>query len=80
MRNNAKIVALAFLVQVLVFGATCQARTQAEKSRYPAMAPLNRYFIRDENTEIALARSAAPASISDGAESWCWNGTHTRRR
>jgi sec-independent protein translocase protein TatC len=41
---------------------------QAEKAPYPAMAPLDEYLIADENSEIALARSAAPASISDGAE------------
>jgi hypothetical protein len=32
------------------------------------MAPLDQYLIPDENSEIALARSAAPASIADGAE------------
>jgi hypothetical protein len=32
------------------------------------MAPVNAYSIPDENSEIALARSAAPASIADGAE------------
>ena len=32
------------------------------------MAPLDQYLMPDENSEIALARSAAPASISDGAE------------
>lgn len=32
------------------------------------MAPLDRYLIPDEKVEIALARSAAPASISDAAE------------
>ena len=32
------------------------------------MAPLDQYLMPDEKTEIALARSAAPASISDGAE------------
>ena len=32
------------------------------------MAPLDQYLIADENAEIALARSAAPASISDAAE------------
>jgi hypothetical protein len=32
------------------------------------MAPLGQYLIPDEKSEIALARSAAPASISDGAE------------
>ena len=68
MPKNAKIIALAFLVQVLLPGATCRARAQAEKAPYSAMAPLNQYLIQDGNTEIALARSAAPASISDGAE------------
>jgi hypothetical protein len=32
------------------------------------MAPLNEYLIADRNAEIALARSAAPKSISDYAE------------
>jgi hypothetical protein len=32
------------------------------------MAPLNKYLIGDKDTEIALARSAAPPSISDSAE------------
>ena len=35
---------------------------------YPAMAPLNQYLMPDEQAEIALARTAAPPSISDGAE------------
>ncbi len=34
---------------------------------YPAMAPIARYDIADRAAEIALARSAAPASISGGA-------------
>jgi hypothetical protein len=32
------------------------------------MVPLDRYLIQEEKAEIALARSAAPASISDAAE------------
>jgi hypothetical protein len=67
MRNN-NLIALAFLVQVVIPGATSRARAQAEKAPYPAMAPLDRYLMPDEKSEIALARSAAPASISDGAE------------
>ncbi len=47
--------------------ATSQARAQAVKTPYPAVAPLNQYFMSDENAEIALARSAAPSSISAGA-------------
>jgi hypothetical protein len=32
------------------------------------MAPLDQYLIADQKTEIALARTAAPASISDRAD------------
>ena len=67
MRNNS-LIALAFLVLVVIPDATSQARAQAQKAAYPAMASLNQYLMPDENSEIALARSAAPASISDGAE------------
>ncbi len=60
--------ALAFFVQVALPGATCQAGAQAEKASYPAMAPLDQYLMTDGPSEIALARSAAPASVSDAAE------------
>jgi len=43
-------------------------RAQAEKEPYPVMAPFDRYMMTDESAEIALARSAAPASISSAAE------------
>ena len=67
MRNNS-LIALAFLLLVVIPGATSQARAQAQKAPYPAMALLDQYLMPDEKSEIALARSAAPASISDGAE------------
>jgi hypothetical protein len=62
--RDSSLIALAFLV----LGATSQARAQPQKAPYPAMAPLGQYLMPDEKSEIALARSAAPASISDGAE------------
>ncbi|MGA9853789.1 MAG: hypothetical protein WBR29_00730 [Gammaproteobacteria bacterium] len=40
----------------------------AGKNSYPAMAPIEEYLIASKTQEIALARSAAPASISDHAE------------
>jgi hypothetical protein len=55
-------------VQVILPGATFLARAQAQKPPYPAMALLDRYLMPDENAEIALARTAAPPSISDAAE------------
>ncbi|HEV3331014.1 MAG TPA: hypothetical protein VG096_08550 [Bryobacteraceae bacterium] len=66
--TNRNLIALAFLVQVVIPGTTSQARAQGKKAPYPAMAPLSQYLMPDEKSEIALARSAAPASISDGAE------------
>jgi hypothetical protein len=66
--NQFKLIGLAFLVQLGLPGATGQAPAQAEKAAYPAMAPVDQYLIADQKSEIALARSAAPASISDGAE------------
>jgi hypothetical protein len=67
-KKIVSFLAFAFLVQVVVPGTTRQAHAQAEQAPYPAMAPLDQYLIPDANAEIALARSAAPASISDGAE------------
>jgi hypothetical protein len=67
-KNHFKIIALAFALQIGLPGAAWQAVAQAGKTAYPAMAPLDQYLISDEKSEIALARSAAPGSISDGAE------------
>ncbi len=44
------------------------ALAQKADTPYPSMAPLDQYLMADRNTEIALARSAAPKSISDNAE------------
>jgi hypothetical protein len=67
-KKHVKVIARAILVLVGLQGAAWQARAQTEKTAYAAMAPVNEYLMADENSEIALARSAAPASISDGAE------------
>jgi hypothetical protein len=65
MRNHlAKSIAFAFALLTVIPGAVAQAG----KDAYPAMAPLDQYLIADQKSEIALARSAAPASISDAAE------------
>ncbi len=60
-----KLIGVVFLPFVL-FAAVASAQT--DQTPYPNMAPLDQYLIADQNTEIALARSAAPASISDHAE------------
>lgn len=56
-----------FLLLVLL-GAAWQAQGQDAKTQYPSMAPLEQYLMADRNAEIALARSAAPESISHDAE------------
>ena len=68
MQRKISFFALAFLVQIVFPHASAQAVTQVAKAAYPAMASLDQYLISDEESEIALARSAAPSSISDGAE------------
>src|SRR5580700_713375 len=66
-KHDIRITAIAFVIPILFLGPVC-ARAQAAKAPYPVMAPLDQYLIPDEKAEIALARSAAPASISDAAE------------
>ena len=67
-RCDVTIIAVASLLLLLSTGATIKAEAQAAMAPYPAMAPLDQYLIADKDAEIALARSAAPASISDKAD------------
>src|SRR5580658_4642450 len=71
-RNLVRTITLSSfaLVGVLstVLGAAWRAQAQDAKAPYPSMAPLEQYLIADRNDEIALARSAAPESISRDAE------------
>jgi len=67
-KNNVTIIAWAFLIVVAMLGSASRARARAKKVPYSAMAPLDQYLIPDQNAEIALARSAAPPSISAAAE------------
>jgi hypothetical protein len=66
-KNIIRITAFTFSALVALSWPICP-RAQVEKTSYPNMAPLDQYLIPDENAEIVLARSAAPASISDKAE------------
>jgi hypothetical protein len=66
--KHVRIIALTFVLLILLPGAGGQAVAPAAKAAYPAMAPLDQYLMSDEQSEIGLARSAAPSSISDGAE------------
>jgi hypothetical protein len=52
---------------ICAFGTRPQVHAHDDKAPYPSMAPLDQYLITDRNAEIALARSAAPPSISHDA-------------
>lgn len=66
--NSHRFAAVAILVFAfsMVFAAR-EMQSQDAKTPYPSMAPLDHYLMTDRNAEIALARTAAPKSISDDA-------------
>jgi hypothetical protein len=71
-RSTAKAIAPGLVVLVVLAGAARPVRaqlptTQDAGSPYPSMAPIAQYRM-DRDAEIALARTAAPASISRDAE------------
>jgi len=68
MNRMVKPIGVGAFALVVVLGAWGQAPAQEAKGPYPSMAPLDQYLIADRNAEIALARSAAPESISRDAE------------
>jgi len=63
-RNVCK--ALKSFTFVFVLGMASQAMAQDAAAAYPKMAPVEQYLM-DRNAEIALARTAAPESISRDA-------------
>jgi hypothetical protein len=65
-RKMAKTFALAAFALAVVSG-TWRARALDAKTAYPSMAPLDQYLMTDRKAEIALARTAAPESISRDA-------------
>ena len=67
-RKALTMLARTTFALVAMFAAACQAKAQDSKAPYPSMAPLDQYLMADRNAEIALARSAAPESISQDAE------------
>ncbi len=63
-QKNATIFVFVFLAMIALPDAIREA--QGQESPYRAMAPLEQYLMPHE-AEIALARSAGPASIADDA-------------
>lgn len=67
MKRNAGTIALTSFALVVVLAAGWPAQALDTQTPYPNMAPLDQYLM-ERKAEIALARSAAPDSISLDAE------------
>ena len=65
--QRSRMVVFVFVLLLEATGFTRQVRVQEGNTPYSAMAPLNEYLIADRATEIALARTGAPPSISQQA-------------
>jgi hypothetical protein len=68
MKRNPGAIVLGSLLLIVMPTGMWRARAQEGKAAYSKMAPLDQYLISDRNEEIALARSAAPPSISRDAK------------
>jgi hypothetical protein len=61
-------IAIKSFALIVVLGTAYHAGAQDAPTPYPKMAPIEQYLIADRDAEIALARGAAPESISRDAE------------
>jgi hypothetical protein len=68
MRKNFGVIGIKSLALLVVLSAPYQTRAQNAATPYPNMAPIDQYLMADQAAEIALARTAAPESISRDAE------------
>ena len=68
MLKKISAIAIKSFALLVVLGTAYQARSQDATTPYPKMAPIDQYLMTDRGAEIALARSAAPESISGDAE------------
>jgi hypothetical protein len=68
MHKKMGAIATKSFALLVVLGPAYQAMAQNAATPYPNMAPIEQYLMTDQGAEIALARSAAPESISRDAE------------
>jgi hypothetical protein len=73
MHKKISAIAIKGFALLVVLGTVCfatahQAMAQDAVTPYPKMAPIDQYLMTDQGAEMALARSAAPESISGDAE------------
>jgi hypothetical protein len=67
-KKKVGAIAIKSFALLVALGTAYQAMAQDATARYPTMAPIDQYLMTDQDAEIALARSAAPESISLDAE------------
>jgi hypothetical protein len=70
-KKKVGAIAIKSFALLVVLGTFCtanQAMAQDATTPYPNMASIDQYLMTDRRAEIALARSAAPESISRDAE------------
>lgn len=67
--NRKRFTVGALLIFALIFAIVTPGHVQGrdKKDPHPSMAPLDQCLIADRNAEIALARTAAPPSVSGDA-------------
>ena len=66
-KKKVDAIAIKSFALLVVLVTVYQAMAQDAKTPYPNMAPIEQYLM-DRTAEVALARSAAPESISRDAE------------
>jgi hypothetical protein len=66
-RSRIQVSASRSIALFVLLAAVLQTKAQDSQTPYPNMAPIGQYLMADRNAEIALARSAAPPSISRDA-------------
>src|ERR1700761_3126789 len=65
--NRTVFAAISLIFAWIFCCQTVRPVSAADATQYAKMAPLDGYLMADRNAEIALARSAAPQSISSDA-------------
>jgi hypothetical protein len=67
-KKKVGAIAIKSFALLVVLGTAYLAKAQDATTPYPNMAPVDQYLMTDQGAEIALARSAAPDSISRDAD------------
>ena len=66
--GTRRTIALTGLTLLGALSIAREATAQTVATKYTSMAPIGQYLMSDQRAEVALARSAAPASIARDAE------------